>query len=172
MFQRLILTGLFLSLPAFCQESSPKRGSSKSAAKKADAKAEPKQAVASAPAIRPDGAERVDEMPKDVVEVRTDVFRHVDGNGKAWIYRRMPIGLFRSAETEYMRKLIADPPDKLKVRELPDGSLEFTKMTPFGPGRYTRKKVELTEEEKTLWEDARQEKSAGTQKKEGKEQQK
>ena len=157
MFQLLIAIGLVLPVAAFCQESSPKKDSSKSAskktsAKKTDAKSEPKQATAFAPNTPPDGAEKVETMPKDVVEVRPDVFRRVDENGKAWIYRRMVIGLYRSPETENMRQLLANPPDKVQVRKLPDGTLEFVKMTPFGPGRYTRKMEDLTEEEQSLWE--------------------
>ena len=71
-----------------------------------------------------------------------------------------------------MRQILADPPDKQNVRELPDGTLEFTKLTPFGVGRYTRKKDELTDEEKEFWEKAQKEKAAQSQKKQAKEQRK
>ena len=169
MFRILLAIGLFLPVAAFCQESRPKMDSSKTSAKK---KSAPKQAGALVPNTPPDGAEKVDKMPDDVVEVRTDVFRRVDENGKAWIYRRMPFGIFKSAETENMRQILADPPDKQNVRELPDSTLEFSKLTPFGVGKYTRKKEELTDEEKQFWEKAKQEKSVGSQKKAAKEQQK
>ena len=164
--------GLLLPVAAHCQESSQSKDASKSATKKSDAKNAPKRAGVIVPNTPPDGAEKVDKMPGDVVEVRTDIFRRVDENGKAWIYRRMPFGIFKSAETENMRQILADPPDKQNVRELPDGTLEFTKLTPFGVGRYTRRKEELTDEEKGFWEQAQRGKSAASQKKQGKEQQK
>ena len=169
MFRISIAIVLFLPVAAFCQESSPKKDSSKTSAKK---KIAPKPSGAFVPNTPPDGAEKVDIMPKDVVEVRTDIFRRVDANGKAWIYRRMPFGIFKSAETENMRQVLADPPDKQKVRELADGTLEFSKLTPFGVGKYTRKKEELTDEEKEFWEKAKQEKSVGSRKQAAKEQQK
>ncbi len=172
MFRISIAIGLFLSLAAFGQDSSPKKDAPKSVAKKRAEKSAPKEAGVSVPSTPPDGAERVDKMPGDAVEVRTDIFRRVDENGKAWIYRRMVFGIFKSAETENMRQLLADPPDKQNVRELPDGTLEFTKLTPFGVGRYTRKKEELTTEEKVFWEKAKKAKSAGNPAKVAKEQKK
>jgi hypothetical protein len=139
MFQFLLVASLLLHTAAFCQGKDP-------------AKAAPRQTSQNTP---PDGAVKVDKMPADVVEVRTDVFRQVDKNGKAWIYRRMPFGIFKSPETENMKQILADPPDRQNVKELPDGTLEFTKLTPFGVGRYTRKKADLTDEEKEFWEQAK-----------------
>jgi hypothetical protein len=172
MYAMPIAISLLLPAAAYCQESSPKKDSSKSGSKKTDAKSAPKQASAPAPNTPPDGAEKVDKMPPDVVEVRTDIFRRVDENGKAWIYRRMPFGIFKSAESENMRQLLADPPDKQMVKELEDGTLEFSKLTPWGVGRYTRKKEEMTDEEKVIWEKYKKSRDAGSPKKEAKEQQK
>ena len=139
---------------------------------KKSVKSPPNQSSPAVPESRPDGAERVKEIPKDAVEVRADLFRWVDENGKAWIYRRTVFGFLRSAETENMRQLLANPPDKQNVRELPDGTLEFTKMTPFGVGRFTRKKDELSEEEKKLWDKAKSEKAVQSQPPQTKEQKK
>ena len=139
MFQFLFAASLLLHTAAYSQG-------------KDAAKAIPQKPSTNA---TPDGAVKVDKMPADVVEVRTDIFRQVDKNGKAWIYRRMPFGIFKSAETENMKQTLADPPDKQNVKELPDGTLEFTKLTPFGVGRYTRKKADLTDEEKEFWEQAK-----------------
>ena len=113
--------------------------------------------------------EPVDKIPREAVEVRDDVFRLVDKDGKVWIYRRMVFGVYRSIETEDMKQLIANPPDLWKVRELPDGRLEFSRNTPFGPGTYVRKKDELTDEEKNRWAAAKAREAA---KKNAKEQKK
>lgn len=172
MFRILIAAGLFLPVAAFSQQSGQSKDSSKPESSKPAGKSAAKQKSGVAPQTTPDAAEKVDKMPNDVVEVRTDIFRRVDENGKAWIYRRMPFGIFKSAETENMRQILANPPDKQNVRELPDGTLEFTKLTPFGIGKYTRKKADLTDEEKEFWEKAKQEKGSGSQKKATKEQQK
>ena len=71
-----------------------------------------------------------------------------------------------------MRNLIADPPDKQMVKEMPDGTIEFSKLTPFGVGRYTRKKEDLNEEEKEIWEKYKLSRDSAGQKKNAREQQK
>ena len=157
MYRIAIAICLFMPLAGFCQESKKGKDSTKSVSKKAEEK------------TSPDGAETVLKMPDDVVEVRPDIYRRVDEKGKAWIYRRTPFGIQRSVETEFMKNLLADPPDKQIVKELPDGTLEFSKQTPWGIGRYIRKKEDLTPDEIKVWEKA---KKSGSQKKDTKEQQK
>ena len=71
-----------------------------------------------------------------------------------------------------MKQLLADPPDKQMVKELEDGTLEFSKLTPWGVGKYTRKKAEMTDDEKVIWEKYKKSRTAGSQQKEAKEQQK
>src|SRR5258706_16040453 len=155
MFQKIfIAVSLLLPVTSYCQSTSQAKDSAKSDSQQKSAKKTARQPTPFAENTPPDGAEKVDKMPPDVVEVRTDIFRRVDENGKAWIYRRMPFGIFKSAETENMRQILANPPDKQNVCELPDGTLEFTKLTPFGVGRYTRKKEDLSDEEKEFWDKA------------------
>lgn len=170
MFQMLFAFSLLVPLAVCAQDASQAKESPKASTAKKPAQNKAKIAAAAAPNTTPDGAEKVEKMPPDVVEVRTDVFRRVDENGKAWIYRRMVFGIFKSPETENMRQLIANPPDKQNVRMLPDGTLEFTKMTPFGVGRYTRKMDELSDEEKEIWEKAKKDAAAQPQKTQAKEQ--
>ena len=172
MFKTLIAISLMIPMAVYCQDSSASKNSSKSGSKKTDAKSAPKQASAPAAETNPDGSETVEKMPKDVVEVRADIFRRVDENGKAWIYRRTLFGISKFAESENMRQVLADPPDKQMVRELPDGTLEFTRMTPWGIARYTRKKDELIDDENLVWEKYKKVRDAVDQKKETKEQQK
>jgi len=154
MVQLLFAVCLLLPLALCAQDPGAAKETPKSGVAKKPAQSKAKNSAPSAPPV---GAEKVEKMPADVVEVRTDVFRRVDENGKAWIYRKMVFGIFKSPETEDMRHVIADPPDKQHVRQLPDGTLEFTKLTPFGVGRYTRKMDELSDEEKEFWEKAKKE---------------
>ena len=166
MYRILIAICLFMPLAGYCQESG-KAKDPKAGAKKKDEKSAPKPAAAPESKPAPDGAETVLKMPDDVVEVRPDIYRRVDEKGKAWIYRRTPFGIQRSVETEFMKNLLADPPDKQIVKELPDGTLEFSKQTPWGIGKYIRKKEDLTPDEMKVWQKA---KNSGSQKKDTKDQ--
>lgn len=142
-------------------------------------------------------------VPKGAQEVKPGVYRHVDKDGKAWLYRRTPFGVNRGLEAnepapeadtladakpdstrtgdETKRltpfgpvktqarpsadaKPVEAPPNLTKVTESGD-TLRFERPTPFGPYRWTKKKSELTDEEKSLWEAQRNSPSAGTKNK-------
>ena len=120
-------------------------------------------------------------VPAGSSEVGPGTYRFVDKDKKVWIYRKTPFGFQKSEETaaasegDRARKPDAAPaaspqPDPnrtatpfgeskapasgmptTKVTEVGD-SVRFERASPFGPYRWTKKKTELTDDEKKLWE--------------------
>ena len=119
-------------------------------------------------------------VPAGASEVGPNTYRFVDKDKKVWIYRKTPFGLQKAEETpaaEADRARKADSsasatpqrdPDRTatpfgeskasasgmpvtKVTENGD-SLTFERPSPFGVYRWTKKKTELTDDEKKLWE--------------------
>lgn len=114
-------------------------------------------------------------VPKEATEVSPGVWRHVS-EGKTWIYRHTPFGYQKrveepAAETKAetpaaparvdasgrlqtpFGEMRARPAAEPQTRVTENGdSLVFERPNPFGTSRWTRKKTELTEAEKALWD--------------------
>jgi len=125
-----------------------------------------KKAAASPAKTKPAAASEV-TIPKDAVKVDNNTYRATDAQGKTWIYRRTPFGVSKSeeqapsaAEAAEKAKLIA----ATKAVERGD-EIEFARPGPFGTYRWQRKKTELNDMEKAVWERERQ-KSGGAGKQE------
>ncbi|HME08700.1 MAG TPA: hypothetical protein VKG25_16710 [Bryobacteraceae bacterium] len=90
------------------------------------------------------------KLPSGAQKVDDSSYRYRDAQGKTWIYSRTPFGFSRAEEVSTMAKQaeMADS-NPVKVRDLGD-SYEFVKGSPFGQSRWTRKKSELTSEEREM----------------------
>lgn len=111
-------------------------------------------------------------VPKDAVEVKPDVYRYIDKDQKAWIYTKSPFGYMRSSE-EASKNAPSELPGRVNPEKTPFGesravsnapitkvteqadSVRFERPSPFGVVRWTRKKTELNDDEKKLWEASR-----------------
>jgi hypothetical protein len=111
-------------------------------------------------------------VPKEATEVKPGVYRYVDKEMKVWLYTKSPFGYMRSSE-EDGAKQSAEPARKPNPEKTPFGesraasnapatkvieqgdSVRFERPSPFGVYRWTRKKTELNDDEKTLWEASR-----------------
>jgi hypothetical protein len=96
-----------------------------------------KASTAAAPAI-PDGAKQIEPF----------LYRYIDAQGKTWMYRKYPFGVMKWEE---QAAPAAPAPDSrpVGVTDLGD-SFRFETKTPFGPQVWTKKKSELTDDEKSL----------------------
>lgn len=127
-----------------------KKGADKSAPKPADKGAAKTEAKTSQREREKHG------IPKEAKEVSPGRFRHVDKDGKIWMYEITPFGMMKGE---------APPDDPNKEIPIPDGltveedgdTLKFSRPWPFG-GRlnWTRKKTELTEMEQEAWRRAQE----------------
>ena len=105
-------------------------------------------------------------VPKEAVKVDNLTWRYKDAGGKTWIYRRTPFGLVRFAEQEQTGEPADDESRLWKAFDQGD-SVRFEKQTPFGVSTWTRKKSELTDDERKAWERAEQDgRKAGAEKRE------
>jgi hypothetical protein len=128
------------------------------------------------------GAELPAGVPKGATEVGQGRYRFVDKDKKVWTYRMTPLGFQRSLESQAKdapapaaadasEQGESEPGNKQARTETPFGksgepaegmpatkvtevgdSIRFERPSPFGVYRWTRKKTELTADERRLWE--------------------
>lgn len=99
----------------------------------------------------PPAAAKVAGVPAGAVETEPGVYRLTDHDGKAWIYRKSPFGVMRIED----KTVQSDTNDKSlqDIKAVEDGdTIRFERPTPFGPFRWQKKKTELNETEKAVWE--------------------
>ena len=92
------------------------------------------------------------EVPAGAVETAPYTYRFVDPQGKAWIYHKTPFGVSRSEE----KPAVAAVPDNAGmefIKATEDGeTIRFERATPFGASKWVKKKSELSDLEKAVWE--------------------
>lgn len=120
-------------------------------------KAEPaKKTVAASTA---EAAKTPGGLPKDAVEVEPGLYRHADGKGQVWMYRRTPFGFSRYQPEKELKD--ADIEEAQYLTAIDKGeSVQFERKTPFGVNKWTRRKAELAGAERLAYEKAVQGKAA------------
>jgi len=90
-------------------------------------------------------------IPKDATlnpDGRT--YSYTDKQGKKWNYIRTPFGITRVAATD---KPAAAPPDTGGIKVIDKGdTVRFERPSPFGPIGWEKKKSELTENERRIFD--------------------
>lgn len=96
----------------------------------------------------------VQSIPADAEKLSDYEWRHTDKQGNVWIYRKTPFGIAKVSE-EKMSEAAESPRHAagapIEVRDLGD-SLEFSRKTPFGHSKWTKKKTELDEQEQAVYD--------------------
>jgi hypothetical protein len=114
------------------------------------------------------------ELPRGAKQIEANAWVYTDAQGKTWTYRRTPFGLVRlpgkpenPTEQKAAPRDVATPFGQVKttatsgevidngdnVIAVEEGdSIRFERPSPFGKYRWVRKKTELTEMEKRVWE--------------------
>jgi hypothetical protein len=86
--------------------------------------------------------------PKEAVLLPNGERRYTDAQGKTWLYRETPFGWVRSTEEDAVAAPSTLPMDVTIVDK--GDEVEFSRYTPFGPSRWTKKKSELDAMERAL----------------------
>jgi len=137
----------------------PAKTTTKPATKPAAAKRTTQPRPPGKPVVRP-------TIPPDAVETAPGLYRWTDKDGKTWMYRRSPFGVSKwpaeAKDSEDAKTAIA--PQQTTAVEQGD-SIRFERATPFGKKVWVRKKSELNETERQIWEQ-QQHKGAATARKE------
>ncbi|MBM3725802.1 MAG: hypothetical protein FJW40_10315 [Acidobacteria bacterium] len=90
------------------------------------------------------------EPPKNARRISENVYLHTDAKGQAWQWRRTPFGWSKFPHDE-TRPADAQLPAGM-VAEDDGDSVRFTKPTPFGIAKWTKKKDALDPDEQAVWE--------------------
>lgn len=110
-----------------------------------------------APKLTPEqkAAAALPTMPQGAEEVSPNLYRYTDAQGKRWMYNRTPFGISKWEDKPGDQPPPPKPPpaSAITVTDLGD-RVQFQRMMPLGPQTWTRKKSELTEDEKTALAEA------------------
>lgn len=101
------------------------------------------------------------ELPADAKASGTNQWTHTDEKGQEWIYKRTPFGLTRLpkpgsalANAQGQNAMPSRMHEGITVRE--EGELvHFARVGPFGPMKWTKRRDELSEVERTAVEMSR-----------------
>jgi len=93
-------------------------------------------------------------IPEGATQVQPYIYRYTDTQGKHWMYRQTPFGVTKWEEKD-TPKPASDSLEPIVVTDLGD-SVRFSHKYPFGEQVWTRKKAELTDEDKAIIELSKQ----------------
>ena len=105
-------------------------------------------------------------IPKDAVQIDPNTYRYTDPAGKKWIYKKTPFGISRVEDkgisAEDAKKAQQDLARQIEyTKAVEDGdSIRFERASPFGITRWQRKKAELNEVERAVWDRELQKRAA------------
>jgi hypothetical protein len=121
---------------------------------KTTAKKKPPQPAKQTPEQQAKAQAQTQAIPAGAKQVEPNLYRFTDSDGKTWNYRQTPFGISKWEEKSTPAAQPAPESSQAKgvpvvVTDLGD-SYRFEKKTPFGQSSWTRKKSELTDEEKAL----------------------
>jgi len=114
--------------------------------------------AASSGKAAPAGPSTPASPPATAVRIAPHTFRYTDAQGKTWLYHQTPFGWMK-AEQQGGEAAAGGPSQTLpdsNTRAIEDGDhVRCECRTPFGTQRWTRKKSELTGQEKQILERAK-----------------
>jgi hypothetical protein len=90
-------------------------------------------------------------IPPGAVEAEPGFFRYTDAKGTAWLLHRTPFGVMAVQDKAVEEVTASDAGDNVR----------FAKTTPAGRRTWERKKSELTQYERELWEQQQRDQAAG-----------
>ena len=100
-------------------------------------------------------------LPAGAVAVEPGTYRYTDPQGKKWLYRQTPFGLARIEDKPAVsedQKAATRKSEEFdaQVTAVEQGdTIHFTRSGPFGQYKWARKKSELDESERAIWERSR-----------------
>jgi len=106
-------------------------------------------------------------IPAGAIEVEPYTYRYTDAQGKKWIYRKTPFGISRVEDKPVEDPKAVDPKKEENARlidattAVEEGeTVRFERPGPFGVTKWQRKKTELNEVERAVWDRELQKRAA------------
>ena len=97
-------------------------------------------------------------IPAGAVEVEPYIYRYSDASGKNWIYRKTPFGVMRLEDKPVSANAAGKQQDERarlieSITAIEQGdSIRFERAWPFGRTQWQRKKTELNDVERAVWD--------------------
>jgi hypothetical protein len=100
-------------------------------------------------AFAADGNAAAEKIPAGAKEVRPYTYSFTDAAGTKWMYRQTPFGLTKWQDSDIPKAAMPEQPNPVSAADLGD-RIRFERKTPFGQYVWTKKKTELSGDEKGL----------------------
>jgi hypothetical protein len=103
---------------------------------------------------RPATAAPTVTIPKDAVQVDANTYTYNDAEGKKWIYRRTPFGISKAQERPPSAEEAAQAAKVIAATSAVErgDQIEFSRPGTFGVYRWQRRKSDLNDMEKAVWD--------------------
>lgn len=88
-------------------------------------------------------------IPAGAREVEPYTYTYTDAQGTQWMYRQTPFGVTKWRSSDVPKPVVKDRANPVSVADLGD-EIRFERTTPFGHNVWTKKKSELSSDEKLL----------------------
>lgn len=93
-------------------------------------------------------------VPEDAERIGEQTYRKREADGKVYVYTKTPFGVARMEEKAIVKPAAAEQELDVSVQEDGD-TVRFERTGPFGKNVWTRKKTELSAEERGLLDKSR-----------------
>ena len=94
-----------------------------------------------------------ESIPEGAKEISPYTYTYTDVDGKTWMYRQTPFGVTKWQESDIPKPTTPPQPNPVKTTDLGD-KIRFERQTPFGHFVWTKKKSQLSVDEKILMQQA------------------
>jgi glucose/arabinose dehydrogenase len=149
--KRIVLFALLVAPAAAAQDQTkPRPAVSKATAKKKTSA--PKSTEAAAKPAPPPTAQPL-TIPADAAANPDGTYSYTDKSGKQWTYSKTPFGISRIQNAGSATAGSAPAPKEQLVTATDRGdTVKFAKQTPFGTSTWEKKKTEMTDEERAIFQ--------------------
>ncbi len=99
------------------------------------------------------------KIPAEAKQIEPYLYRYTDPRGKNWLYRETPFGVVKLEDKPAAPAPATANTEPVRITDLGD-TVQFRWKTPFGEQKVTRKKSELTDDEKAMLQRDKDQRSA------------
>jgi hypothetical protein len=98
-------------------------------------------------------------IPQDAVKEANGTYSYTDKQGKKWVYRNSPFGVIRTVAPEPGPDARPNPAAAATKATDKGDTVQFERPTPFGLTKWEKKKSDLTNEERRIFDAQNQSKT-------------
>ncbi len=108
--------------------------------------------AASSKTAKPAAPAKDTEIPADAVKINDSTWQKADAQGHLWNYNKTPFGVTKTDANAPAAAAPPPAPASAGFTAVEQGdSVQFERDTPFGRQKWTKKKTDMTEDERAIW---------------------